>query len=122
MTVDVAGESVLVTSDEDGALHAAYNVCRHRGSQLFPPEQAACEASALRCPYHSWTYGLDGRLLRAPHAEVDDPDAFALHPVGVETWAGFLFVHLSPERAAPLAEQVAHAGRRARRTTRWPTW
>ena len=44
LAVDVAGESVLVTSDEDGRLHAAYNVCRHRGSQLRPPAQAACDA------------------------------------------------------------------------------
>jgi Rieske 2Fe-2S family protein len=111
--VDVAGESVLVTSDGHRALSAAYNVCRHRGSQLLPPSPGgssrACQASALRCPYHSWTYALDGRLLRAPHAEVEDPAGFALSPVGVETWEGFVFVHLSPERAVPLADSVAHA-------------
>ena len=112
LTADVAGESVIVTSDETLALHAAYNVCRHRGCQLLPPEGAArpaADAAALRCPYHSWTYGLDGRLLRSPHAEVEDPADFALHPVGVETWGGFVFVHLTPTRAEPLADQVAHA-------------
>jgi len=111
VVVDVAGESVLVTSDEQGALHAAYNVCRHRGSQILPAAgpPTACAASALRCPYHSWTYGLDGRLLRAPHADLEDPSGFSLHPVGVQTWGGFVFVHLSPERATPLAESVAHA-------------
>jgi len=107
--VDVAGESILVTSDEDGTLHAAYNVCRHRGAQLCVPDQPARDASSLRCPYHSWTYGLDGRLLRAPHADVDNPDAFRLHPVGVEAWQGFVFVHLTPGHAAPLDDQVAHA-------------
>ena len=67
--VDVAGESVLVTSDQEGRLHAAYNVCRHRGSQVHPVDPAtraepvACAAAALRCPYHSWTYALDGSLL-----------------------------------------------------------
>jgi Rieske 2Fe-2S family protein len=106
--VDVAGESVLVTSTEGGGLHAAYNVCRHRGSQLVSPDQAACEMSALRCGYHSWTYGLDGRLLKAPHAEVD-PEDFSLNPVAVEVWEGFVFVHLTPAAAAPLAGQVAHA-------------
>ncbi|WP_322938401.1 aromatic ring-hydroxylating oxygenase subunit alpha [Nocardioides bizhenqiangii] len=114
VALDVAGESVLVTSDEQGALHAAYNVCRHRGSQILPASSpdgpaSACQASALRCPYHSWTYGLDGRLLRAPHADLDDTSAFSLAPVGVETWGGFVFVHLSPERARPLAESVARA-------------
>jgi len=110
VAVDVAGESVLVTSAEDGTLHAAYNVCRHRGSQLCSPEQPARDAGSIRCPYHSWTYALDGSLLKAPHASVEDPAAFALHPVGVETWQGFVFVHLTPTRAEPLADQVAHAG------------
>jgi len=111
--VEVLGESVLVTSDADGALHAAYNVCRHRGSQLFPTEPGTapqlCGAKSIRCPYHSWTYALDGSLLKAPHATVPDPDAFALHPVGVEAWQGFVFVHLTPAEATPLTGQVAHA-------------
>ena len=60
--VDLLGESVLVTTDIDGALHAYYNVCRHRGSQVVPADPAgpAIEpraAKILRCPYHSWTYG-----------------------------------------------------------------
>jgi glycine betaine catabolism A len=117
VAVDVAGESVLLTTDEDTHLHGAYNVCRHRGSQLrpvegMPPVQpVACQASALRCPYHSWTYGLDGRLLRAPHTDLGgaEPDGFRLHPVGVETWQGFVFVHLTPEAATPLREAVARA-------------
>jgi phenylpropionate dioxygenase-like ring-hydroxylating dioxygenase large terminal subunit len=113
--VDVLGESVLVTSDAEGALHAAYNVCRHRGSQLVPvepgSEPAACSVGALRCPYHSWTYALDGSLLRAPHAEGIEPDAFSLHPLGVEEWAGFVFVHPTPETAASLAETVARPTR-----------
>jgi Rieske 2Fe-2S family protein len=108
-TIEVAGESVLLTSDEQAVLHAAYNVCRHRGCQLVPPGQPAGDASAIRCPYHSWTYGLDGRLLRSPHAEVPDPAAFSLTPVGVATWGGFVFVHLSPDRAGPLEVQTAHA-------------
>jgi glycine betaine catabolism A len=113
--VDVAGESVLVTSDESGVLHASYNVCRHRGSQLHPVERGdqavTCAASALRCPYHSWTYGLDGRLLAAPHTdlETDEVEDFSLNPVAVETWGGFVFVHLTPEQASPLAIAVARA-------------
>ena len=86
--VDVVGESVVLTRDDDG-LHAAYNVCRHRGSQLVPREpgrrdRVCSAAGALRCPYHSWTYSLAGRLLKAPHTEgVEvDPDDFSLHPVG----------------------------------------
>jgi Rieske 2Fe-2S family protein len=109
--VDVVGESVIVTSDGDRRLHASYNVCRHRGSRVCPPAPRAVPGQALRCPYHSWTYGLDGRLLRSPHAEGLDPDEFGLSPVGVEEWAGFVFVHLSPDEAAPLHDAVSRAGR-----------
>ncbi len=108
--VEVMGESVLLTTDESGTLHAAYNVCRHRGSQVVPAMPGdgpvTCEAQALRCPYHSWTYGLDGRLLRAPHAEIDDPAGFSLRPVAVETWGGFGFVCLA-ERPPSLPDAVA---------------
>jgi Rieske 2Fe-2S family protein len=112
--VDVAGESVLVTIDRAGELRAHYNVCRHRGSQVVPvrpgepPRQ--CAVGALRCPYHSWTYGLDGRLLRAPHTEdvVDfDPSEFAMHAVGADTWGGFLFLHLTPSEAPPLRDALS---------------
>ena len=63
--IDYYGESIIVTND--GNLHAHANVCRHRGSQLLPADTSPCELKALRCPYHSWTYGLDGSLLHAPH-------------------------------------------------------
>jgi Rieske 2Fe-2S family protein len=120
--LDVVGESVLMTSDVEGGLHAAYNVCRHRGSQVVPTEPGAtppaCDVGALRCPYHSWTYDLDGRLLKAPHTEgVDDfdPTDFGLHAVGVRTWGGFAFVHLTPERASDLDEDLAEFGSRLAR-------
>jgi Rieske 2Fe-2S family protein len=114
--VDVAGESVLVTSDDRTRLHASYNVCRHRGAQLHPVEPGRsapvlCAASALRCPYHSWTYGLDGRLIRAPHADDVEAEELRLHPVLVESWGGFVFVHLTPEQAEPLADAVAGPAR-----------
>jgi glycine betaine catabolism A len=107
--VAVHGESALVVTDNAGRLHAHYNVCRHRGSQLVPhlPEgedPPGCAVAALRCPYHSWTYGLDGTLLRAPHT--DENPGFALHPVGVATWGGFLFLHLAPELAPNLADDL----------------
>ncbi|MGH3509496.1 MAG: aromatic ring-hydroxylating oxygenase subunit alpha [Nocardioidaceae bacterium] len=116
--IDVVGESVVVSNDESGVLHAAYNVCRHRGSQLFPVEPGAepliCSVGALRCPYHSWTYALSGRLLKAPHTEDGDvdPAAFSLHPVAVDEWAGFVFVHLTPGEQQPLATAIAKPAER----------
>lgn len=113
--VDVVGESVLLTSDSGGRLHAAYNVCRHRGSQLVPVDSETgppppCSVGALRCPYHSWTYDLSGKLLKAPHTDdvADfDPAQFGLAPVAVAEWGGFCFVHLSPERAGDLEDEIA---------------
>jgi Rieske 2Fe-2S family protein len=71
-----------------------------------------CAAGSLRCPYHSWTYDLAGRLLRAPHTEdVEDfdPQSFGLHELAVETWGGFLFVHLTPAGAPPLRSVLGAA-------------
>ena len=123
--VDVAGESVLVTRDGHGVLHAFYNVCRHRGSQVVPVDPDAdpplpCHAASLRCPYHSWTYDLTGRLLRAPHTEdLDDFDhgSFGLHEVAADTWGGFLFLNLTPDQAPPLLESL---GAMAARVERYP--
>jgi glycine betaine catabolism A len=120
--LDVVGESILVTSSFDGTLHAAYNVCRHRGSQIVPTEPGAnppaCDVGALRCPYHSWTYDLDGRLLKAPHTEaIDDfdPGEFGLHEVGVRTWGGFVFVHLTPGQATDFDADMLEFGDRLAR-------
>ena len=114
--VDVAGESVLVTTDERGDLRAAYNVCRHRGCQIVPVEpgtEPVCEpARSLRCPYHSWTYALDGRLLKAPHAGDLDTGELGLHPVGVAEWGGFVFLHLTPDEAVALADTLTGYARR----------
>ncbi len=121
--VDIAGESVLLTRDAGGRLHGAYNVCRHRGAQLVPhqpgqPPPAVRPARALRCPYHSWTYDLGGALLKAPHAggmTETDRRRFALHPVAVEAWLGFGFVHLSPPAATSLSDELAAVAERLRR-------
>ncbi len=110
--VDLLGESVLVTTDADAALHAHYNVCRHRGSQVVPVDPATappapCAARSLRCPYHSWTYALDGTLLHAPHTEDVDLPSFALHNVGADVWGGWLWLHATPEDAVPLRDSLA---------------
>ncbi len=115
--VDVLGESLLLTSDRTGGLHAAYNVCRHRGSQVVPVDPGGdppvpTGVHSLRCPYHSWTYDLDGRLLKAPHTEdvADfDADRFELHEVAIEAWGGFVFVNLTPERAGGLLDEIGPA-------------
>jgi Rieske 2Fe-2S family protein len=108
--VTYLGESVIVTVDAAGSLHAFANVCRHRGSQVVPVEPGAppdpCDAKSLRCPYHSWTYGLDGRLLHAPHTEdVDlDTSTFGLTVLGAAAWGGFLW--LTDDLDAPAVDDA----------------
>lgn len=102
----VAGQEVLVVRTADGGLVGHRNVCRHRGSRLVTAPEP--EGKAIRCPYHGWTYTLEGRMVGAPEARrfpcLDKP-ALGLHPVRVESLLGFVFANLDPD-AVPLADQV----------------
>jgi Rieske 2Fe-2S family protein len=103
---DVAGESVIVTRDTKGAVRAFYNVCRHRGTRMCTEPEGALPGGRIRCPYHAWTYALDGRLLGAPHMGAGfNPADYPLHSVHADTWAGHIFLNLS-RRPRPLAEQL----------------
>jgi Rieske 2Fe-2S family protein len=113
-SVEVGGESVLLVRDGD-RIRGFYNLCRHRGSQLVDEGGEGRFAGAVRCPYHSWTYGLDGRLRRAPFLDGLDPEGHSLHPVGVDTWGGFVFAHLESDGAEPLADQLGPLPARTRR-------
>lgn len=106
-TVEVAGSGVLVLRNARGALKAFHNVCRHRGTRLVEAAEGT-SLTRLVCPYHAWTYDLDGRLLGTPHmqeAKGFDRSEFGLHPVALETWRGFVFVNLSPH-PEPLAKAL----------------
>jgi Rieske 2Fe-2S family protein len=96
--IELAGESVIVVRGADG-LHAHLNLCRHRGSRLLCGQGVV--RGAIRCPYHAWAYALDGTLVATPFVASEDvpEEARHLHPVGVDCWGGFIFLHLSPERA-----------------------
>lgn len=96
---------VLVVRAGDGGLRGFVNVCRHRG-HLLCEEDARRET--IQCPYHAWTYGLDGRLRNAPRAEREpgvDLESLSLVPVSVEAWGPFVFVNPDPD-APPLAEAL----------------
>ncbi|MEY2552103.1 MAG: glycine betaine catabolism [Verrucomicrobiota bacterium] len=98
---EVAGESLIVTRDRAQTVRGFYNVCRHRGTRLCEEERG--HASAIQCPYHAWTYGLDGRLIGAPHMDEMkgfDKDEFSLHPVRLDVWEGFISVNLAERPAA----------------------
>ena len=94
---------VLVTRDEAGELHGLLNVCRHRGSIVVDEPG---NRKSLQCPYHAWTYGLDGALRAAPRAEREggiDLAALSLVRLALGRWGPFLFVNPEPG-ASPLAE------------------
>jgi len=96
---------VAVVRDKDGTLRAFLNVCRHRGSVIVK-ERGRRET--LQCPYHAWTYGLDGSLRSAPRSEREDsfePEDLGLRPVQVDTWGPFVFVNADLD-APPLADSL----------------
>jgi Rieske 2Fe-2S family protein len=104
---EVADESVIVTRDRTDSVRGFYNVCRHRGTRLC--EEESGHAAAIQCPYHAWTYGLDGKLVGAPHMdEVRGfrKERYSLQPVNTEVWEGFIFVKLT-KGAVPLAKWFA---------------
>ena len=112
---EVAGESVIVTRPQGGEARGFYNVCRHRGTRLC--EMPVGHSAALQCPYHAWTYGLDGRLIGAPHMdEVPgfDKSAHSLKGVHLDLWEGFIFVSLAEapvalaKTFAPLTGKFSH--------------
>ena len=111
-------------------LRAFYNVCRHRGTRLCRPADAdersgrpelrggVTAGRGIVCPYHHWTYDLDGRLVTAPHLSgltASEKTALSLYPVGVDSWGGFVFVNLTPSEAAPLAAQLGPIPERLQR-------
>jgi Rieske 2Fe-2S family protein len=119
--VAVVGQSILLVRNREGRVRGFYNVCRHRGARLCaPPGAEADGAVVLRggvmpggtivCPYHGWTYSLDGQLIKAPHlgaTGVFDPSTVRLHTVACESWGGFLFVHLGSGEVPPLSVSLS---------------
>jgi Rieske 2Fe-2S family protein len=128
--LNIVGESILLVRNRQGALRAFYNVCRHRGARLCRGDDAPMPGMAVQggviagrsimCPYHQWSYDLDGHLIAAPHlANLPDFDksTINLYPVAVDCWGGFIFLHLTPAEARPLADQL---GEIPTRTQRYP--
>jgi Rieske 2Fe-2S family protein len=104
---DLGRSSVLVARGDDGVLRAFENACRHRGHELLPCSGVA-ESRAIVCPYHAWTYELDGSLRGAPgfknHGDFDRSE-LGLFTMPVEDWHGWLFVDPSG-KAGSLANHV----------------
>jgi phenylpropionate dioxygenase-like ring-hydroxylating dioxygenase large terminal subunit len=114
-TLDFLGEPLVAVRGQDGGVRAFFNVCRHRASRILDSGSGHC-GGRIVCPYHAWTYDLDGRLTAIPHRkEFDDfsPDRYGLKAVDSEIYKGFIFVRLQPglpsvaEMLAPYERDLA---------------
>lgn len=95
---DIAGIKVFAVRGRDGALRAFRNVCRHRGAQLLEEGQGRC--ATIRCPYHQWVFGDDGRLITAPWFGEEpgfNPADWPLNAIHSAEWRGLLFVSIDPQ-------------------------
>ena len=99
-TINIANQPIMVIRDGKKILRAFYNVCKHRAHKLIDGEGLT---NRITCPYHAWTYDLDGKLVRAPHTEKLDKfelKDICLNEVQVEEFCGFIFVNLDKEAAS----------------------
>ena len=116
MPLDLVGRPVVLVRQRDSSIRAFHNVCRHRGVILV---EEAKRKPTIVCPYHAWSYGLDGALLRTPHFGGDgnhdmapiDPGCLGLKAIRCEIWNGLVFLNLSGD-AVPLDEHMAPLERR----------
>jgi len=120
LPVRIAGQALLVTRDRDGEVRVFYNLCRHRGA-LLASEPCRAQAGRIVCPYHGWSFGLDGRFESAPHFDRSDPDApsqalredLGLIPLRSAVWRDVVFVNLSGDAPdfegfiRPLEQRIA---------------
>lgn len=114
VTLDVLGERVVTLRGQDGALRSFHNVCRHRAAKIAPQSRGSC-GHRLVCPYHAWSYNLDGALANVPKWQgFDDLDKsqHGLKPVEQEIFQGFIFVRFEKglpsvaQMMAPYAEEL----------------
>jgi Rieske 2Fe-2S family protein len=104
---EVADESLIIARDRRSTIRGFYNVCRHRGTRLCEDETG--HSATIQCPYHAWTYALDGRLIGSPHMDEVagfDKANFSLQPVSLGVWEGFIFVNLA-DNPTPMEDWFA---------------
>lgn len=106
--IQVEDESLILVRDKNNQIKAHFNVCRHRGTQLCTEAKGTFDAKNIKCPYHSWTYALDGKLIAAPLMTEGNGFSKAdcsLHQAHVYVWEGFVFISLA-ENPEPFEVQM----------------
>lgn len=107
---ELADERAIVVRGQDGVIRAFRNMCRHRASRVVADQQGNCK-NAFICPFHGWSYHLDGRLRNVPRADSFpelDPDQYGLKPLDMEIWHGLIFIRFGGNGPA-LADLWAEA-------------
>ena len=118
----VGEQSCIVTRDLKGQLQAFHNTCRHRGSILCTEESGRFDGGSVVCPYHAWTYSLEGDLIATPHQlESADFDMknYSLYDVAVGEWGGYVFVNFAGSRTRSRSRMPWGTPLPAFRTTIW---
>ena len=107
--LDMVGERAVIVRGKDGVIRAFHNLCRHRGSRVVAADKGQCK-HAITCPFHGWSYALDGRLispLRPKSLPELDPLHHGLKPIEMEIWQGFVFIRFLESAQASVAEVMA---------------
>lgn len=107
--IEIGSQNILVLRDEQGELQAFHNTCRHRGSILCQQEQGRLRSKSIVCPYHNWSYSLQGKLQRIPskHCPANfNKSDYPLYQVEVEQWQGCIFINLAGKAALPVSESL----------------
>lgn len=106
--ITIEDESIILVRDKSGELHGHFNVCSHRGTQLCVEEKGNFKSKMIQCPYHAWTYDLQGKLVGAPHMKEGanfSKENCTLPKANVHVWEGFVFVSLA-ENPEPFETQM----------------
>ena len=110
IVLDLAGESIFLVRNQKGELRGFYNVCSHRGTRFLDDcEGTGTARKAFKCPYHAWSFDLDGNLIASPNVHEDDAfdrSDYPLYGFAVDEYAGFLFVNLTKGPVRPLMDAL----------------
>jgi phenylpropionate dioxygenase-like ring-hydroxylating dioxygenase large terminal subunit len=106
-TFELGDDSIVVARDQHGQINAFHNVCRHRGTRFCDP--GCGHVKAFVCPFHTWTYNLDGTLRGAPHMPGLDKTQYGAKRVWCEVWNGMVFINFMNEKPTPVAAYLRGA-------------
>lgn len=107
--LSLGSQEIIVLRDEFGVVQAFHNTCRHRGSQLLGAPVGVLKSDSLTCPYHAWSYNLQGDLKRIPSPQRPadfDAQCLSLYSVHCVEWRGLVFINLNPDSPQPLQESI----------------